>query len=254
MFHVSLFPADRDFARRLRAVTLTRPVWRHADDARSSFASSEASWAASRCLKSPLPVYATGHGNRSTMPPLYTNANVCRLFIRPSGEWSRAGMRYHNFTARRSEFGVAKSRFGRCSPIAWLSMSRMRVLRRAYAPASCGCTFFPVTKRCPGSSKETVSSGGSIPRLFWSHPYQSPRLRGSSHLWSPLPSAPPDCKDPGRLGPLPPVRPVWDEGFLSRPLNSVVVPMPCLSQGPQPHNERGARGDRAHMENVPPGA
>lgn len=58
------------------------------------------------------------------MSPLSTSANLCRLLIRPSGEWSRAGMRYHNFIARRSEFGVAESRFGRCSPIAWLRMPR----------------------------------------------------------------------------------------------------------------------------------
>ena len=58
------------------------------------------------------------------MPPLSTRASLCRLFIRPSGEWSRAGMRYHNFIARRSEFGVAKPRFGRCSLITRLRMPR----------------------------------------------------------------------------------------------------------------------------------
>ena len=54
------------------------------------------------------------------MSPLSTNANLCRFLILLSGEWSRAGRRYHNLIDRRSEFGVAKSRFGRCSPIAWL--------------------------------------------------------------------------------------------------------------------------------------
>ena len=41
-------PVHRGSARRLRAATLTPPAWRHVDDARSSFASSEESWAA--CL------------------------------------------------------------------------------------------------------------------------------------------------------------------------------------------------------------
>ena len=54
------------------------------------------------------------------MSPLSTNANLGRLLIRPSGEWSRAGMKYHNLIARTSEFGVAESRFDRCSPITWL--------------------------------------------------------------------------------------------------------------------------------------
>ena len=54
------------------------------------------------------------------MFPFSTNANLCRLLILLSGEWRRAGMRYHNLIASRSKFGVAESRFGRCSPIAWL--------------------------------------------------------------------------------------------------------------------------------------
>ena len=53
------------------------------------------------------------------MLPLSTNAKFCRLLVRPSGEWSRAGVRYYSVIARRSKFGVAESRFGRCSPKAW---------------------------------------------------------------------------------------------------------------------------------------
>ena len=56
------------------------------------------------------------------MPALSTSANLCRLCIRLSGEWSRAGMRYNNFIARRSVFDLAESRFGRCFPLAWLGM------------------------------------------------------------------------------------------------------------------------------------
>ena len=122
VFHVSSLPSDHGCARRLRAATLTPPAWRHADDAHSSFASSEASRAASLGLESLLLVNAISHGRRSTMSYLSTSANLCRFLILPSGEWSRAGMRYHNLIARRSEFGVAESRFGRCSPIAWLRM------------------------------------------------------------------------------------------------------------------------------------
>ena len=58
IFHVSSFPAEGGPARRLCAATLTHPAWRHANDVRSSFASSEASWVASRCLESPRLVYA----------------------------------------------------------------------------------------------------------------------------------------------------------------------------------------------------
>ena len=57
------------------------------------------------------------------MCPLSTNAKLCRLLIRLSGEWGRAGMRYHHLIARRSKLGVAESRFGRCSPIVWLRVS-----------------------------------------------------------------------------------------------------------------------------------
>ena len=45
------------------------------------------------------------------MSPVSTNANLCRFLIVPSGEWSRAGIRYHNLIARRSEFDVDESRF-----------------------------------------------------------------------------------------------------------------------------------------------
>ena len=89
----SSFPADRGSAGKLGAATLN--AWRHTDDALSSFVSSEASWAASRCLKPSLLVYAIDHGSRSNMSPLYTSVNLSRLLIRPLIEWNRAGMRYH---------------------------------------------------------------------------------------------------------------------------------------------------------------
>ena len=56
------------------------------------------------------------------MSPLSTNANICRPLIRPSGEWSRAGMIRHSFIARESEFCVAEALFGGFFPIAWLRM------------------------------------------------------------------------------------------------------------------------------------
>ena len=53
------------------------------------------------------------------MSPFSPNANRCRLLTRPSGE-CRVCMACHNIAPRRSEFGVAKSWFGQCSPTAWL--------------------------------------------------------------------------------------------------------------------------------------
>ena len=64
----------------------------------------------------PLLAYVISHGSRNAT--LSTSANLCRLLILPSGEWSRAGMIYYNFIAVRSEFGAVESRFSRCSPIA----------------------------------------------------------------------------------------------------------------------------------------
>ena len=87
-------------------------------------------------------------------------------------------MTYHNFMTGRSEFDVAESRLGWCSPIAWLRMLSTWTLRRACAPANCGGNFSRL--RSIVRSYHTASSGGPIPRLFWSHPYQSPRLRRSS--------------------------------------------------------------------------
>ena len=118
------------------------------------------------------------------MSPLSTNANPYRLLILPSGERSRAGMMYHNLFARRSEFGVADSRFGRCFPMASLHMPSTWTLMRACAPANRGCTFPPVSKRSCRSSNETASRGGASLRLFWSTPFQSPRRSTS-------PAAPP---------------------------------------------------------------
>ena len=59
------------------------------------------------------------------MSPLSGNANLCRLFIRSSGEWNRTDMRKHKLIARRDEVGVVESLFGRCSP-----MTRLRMLSR----------------------------------------------------------------------------------------------------------------------------
>ena len=73
---------------------------------------------------------------------------------------------------------------------------------------NCGCTFFLVAKRCGRSFKETASNGGPTPGLFWSHPYQSRRLRRST---SPVPSLLIRAirfQDPYPLGPLPAMRPV----------------------------------------------
>ena len=74
-----LVSAEIGSARRVRAA---------ADGFRSSFASSEASWAAYRCLESLFLVYAISHGSRRTMFPLTTTAKLCRLLILPSGECS----------------------------------------------------------------------------------------------------------------------------------------------------------------------
>ena len=56
------------------------------------------------------------HRCRSTKYPLFTNANLCDLLVRPSGERSRAGVSYRILIARKNEFGVPESQFGRCSP------------------------------------------------------------------------------------------------------------------------------------------
>ena len=167
MFHVPSLPA----AKRLRATTLTHPAWRHVDDARSIFACSDGSWKVARYLRHCLFVYAISHGSRSTMSLLSISANtLCRLFIRPSGEWSRASMRYQNRHSHRSAFGVADPRFRRCSPIAWLRMPRVLTSRRA-----CSEMF-------PQIVQGNRIRGGSMPRLFYSHPNQSLRLRKPSSL------------------------------------------------------------------------
>ena len=53
------------------------------------------------------------HRSRGAMSPLSSNESLCRLLIRPSGELSRPGMMYQSLITRKSEFGVAESRFGR---------------------------------------------------------------------------------------------------------------------------------------------
>lgn len=54
------------------------------------------------------------------MSPLSANAHLCHLWIRSSGDRSEAAVTYHSLVARRNEFGVAESRFGRGSPMEWL--------------------------------------------------------------------------------------------------------------------------------------
>ena len=65
---------------------------------------------------SPRIEYPTSLGSRKAVSPLSTNAILCRLLMRPSGECSGAGIMYHSLIARRNEFGVAKSLFGQCYP------------------------------------------------------------------------------------------------------------------------------------------
>lgn len=72
-------------------------------------------------------------------------------------------MMYQTSIARRSEFSVAVSRFDRCSLISRLRMPSIWTLGRACAPASCGCTCFPVATRCSTSFKETSKDGGHSP-------------------------------------------------------------------------------------------
>ena len=78
------------------------------------------------------------------MSPLSGNANLCRRLNRPSGKWSRAGLRYHSSITPRSEFGVAESRF-------WPVLSQSVGEAAKYMNAQvrmCACQlwlyFFPV--------------------------------------------------------------------------------------------------------------
>ena len=50
------------------------------------------------------------------MSPVSTNATIYCLLIRLSAGWSGAGVRFHMLVARRSEFGVAKSRLAGTLP------------------------------------------------------------------------------------------------------------------------------------------
>ena len=117
--------------------------------------------------------HASAHHQRELLSPLDPIV----------GERSRTDVRYHNFIARRSEFGIAAPLFSPLSTMAWL---RMPTLRRACVPANCDYAFFPVARRCPRPSTKTESSGGPTPWLFWSHPYEIPQLRRSSSPVVPL--------------------------------------------------------------------
>ena len=174
------------------------PAYLHDDDARSSFSSSGASWPASRCLESPPLENVISHGSRSTMSPFSTNANLCRLLIRPSGESSRAGMRYHSLIAGRTEFG-AESRFGRCSLKAWLRMRSTRTLGRARAPANCGCTFSRLRNVAPGYPTKRHRVVAPCPGCSGPICTNAPGCVGPRRLWSHLPSARPGCGHPDLL-------------------------------------------------------
>ena len=148
--------------------------------------------------------------------PLSANATLCRLMIRPSGEWSRAGMGYHSLMVRTSAIGIAESRFGRCSPMTWLRMqkhekrpgARVRLLPAARS-------FSRLRDAAPGDSRKRHG-------VVTLHPDCSGPIRtkalgciGPYRLWSPFPSARTDCKDPGPLGPLPALRPLSGAALLS---------------------------------------
>lgn len=60
---------------------------------------------------------------------LSTTANLFRFVMWSSGECIRADILYHSVIARRNEFGVAKSRFGRCSPKARFRFPSTQILR-----------------------------------------------------------------------------------------------------------------------------
>lgn len=56
----------------------------------------------------PRLVDAVSHGSKRITPTPPTNSNICRLWIRPSGECGRAGNIYYSLIARRSKFGTDK--------------------------------------------------------------------------------------------------------------------------------------------------
>lgn len=63
--HASALPTGRGSARKRRACGFhPSRAWRHAGETHSSFASSKASWAASRCLVPPCLAYAIGRGSK----------------------------------------------------------------------------------------------------------------------------------------------------------------------------------------------
>ena len=163
-------------------------------------------------------------------------------------------MMYHSLIARRSEFGVADSRFGLCFPMAWLSMPSTWTLMHARAPANCGCTCFAVAKRYCRSSRKRHQVGALHPGCSGPIHTKAPGCVGPCRLRSPLPFARAGCEDAGPPRLLPPMRPVSGVGRCSGLLGSGVVPVPRLMRGLQPHNGCRAQGALACMENVPPGA
>ena len=57
--------------------------WRHARDARLSFAS-QIIWRVSRCRVRPCLVHVIGHRRENTLSPFYASEIRCRLLMRPS--------------------------------------------------------------------------------------------------------------------------------------------------------------------------
>ena len=129
-------------------------------------------------------------GAEGLCPRFPPNANLCRLLILPSGEWSRAGIRYHSLVTLRCEFGVAKSRYDLYSPKAWSRMPCPSTTRRACAPAKYGCNFLPGCETLP-----QVLQRNGIEWWLYSYPGCSSPIRtkasggvGPRRLWSLLPS------------------------------------------------------------------
>ena len=149
------------------------------------------------------------------MSPISTNANLFRLLILPSGECSRAGMMYHSLIARRSELTVVDSRFGRCSPISWLSMSSTCTLMRVHVLLPTAAVLFSRLRSVAidhprkRHQVEALHPGCSGPIHT-----KAPGGVGLRQLWSLLSCARPGCEDAGP-GLLPPIRPVSGVGLCS---------------------------------------
>lgn len=92
--------------------------------------------------------------------------------------------------------------------------------------------------------------GGYVPIRGKSPGFVCPRRLS----FSLLPARRPDCGDSGHPKPLSLVHLFSGARFHNWLLGGKLMPVPRLSQGPQPHNERAARGVLADMENICLGA